>query len=319
MKAKDILAALGLALSSETIEALFASLSTLNRPALPEDDRFVFHDWVLVRRKGLELGFADSEYQSAANRLSWGYGQLLLTQVYFYSGFDDIQPFKGELPFSLDFNDSRDAARAKLAEFEATRHSYLNDAWDVDGYRLSVTYKQNGTGIDRIACRVLAAPILRKGEVIYPALDFLVSAFGATVRSPEFLTLWQNSLTDDAFLAAREDGEIDMTQTYGATLAFAESGAGPLFRSITMHRNRDMESLGWGGALPQGLDFEDSPEILFKKIVAQPVQHSDSALTGHAVWHFDGYTLHVLYSNLDNRLLRIKLIAPGTWKCVEDI
>lgn len=36
-------------------------------------------------------------------------------------------------------------------------------------------------------------------------------------------------------------------------------------------------------------------------------------LTGHAVWHFDDYTLPVLYSNLDNRLLRIKLIAPGTW------
>lgn len=53
----------------------------------------------------------------------------------------------------------------------------------------------------------------------------------------------------------------------------------------------------------------DSPTILFEKISSLPVQQSDSILTGHAVWHFDRYTLHVLYSNIDNRLLRIKLIA----------
>ena len=44
--------------------------------------------------------------------------------------------------------------------------------------------------------------------------------------------------------------------------------------------------------MPQGLDFEDSPEILFQKIKDQPIQQSDSALTGHAVWRFDDYTLH---------------------------
>lgn len=318
MNASDILSSLGLPLSSTSVDKLFSSFNTLNRPALPDDKEYVYHDWVLVRRKGVELGFADSEYQSTADRFRWGHGELLLTQAYFYSGFDDIQPFTGELPYGLTFADSREIARAKLAAFEATRHSYINDTWDVDGYRLSVTYKEGGAGIDRMVCDLLAAPIQRIQEVTYPKLASVTVAFGFSIHSQEFTELWGDLLDEEKAQEAIDDGEIDFTQSYGATLGFVDSSTGPDFRSIILHRNRDTESAGWAGELPQGLDFEDSPEILFQKIKDQPVQQSDSALTGHAVWHFDDYTLHVLYSNLDNRLLRVKLIAPGNWKCIED-
>ena len=318
MNSIEIIFNFGLPATSDKVEALFALLSTLNRPALPDDEEYVYHDWVLVRRKGVELGFADSEYQSAADRFRWGHGELLLTQAYFYSGFNDIQSYTGELPYGLTFADGREVARAKLAAYEATRHSYLNDTWDVEGYRLSVTYKEGGQSIDRIACRVLAAPIPRMQELTYPALANVTAAFGFGIRSPEFSELWGSLLDDEKTQEAVDDGEIDFTQSYGATLGFANSGSGPIFRSIILHRNRDTESAGWAGELPQGLDFEDSPEILFQKIKDQPIQQSDSALTGHGVWHFDDYTLHILYSNLDNRLLRVKLIAPGNWKCIEE-
>ena len=181
-----------------------------------------------------------------------------------------------------------------------------------------MTYANLGASIDRIACRVLAAPIPRRERLQNPDVSALADAFGCVVNSPEFRALWSIALTDDDYRTAGEDGELDLTQSYGATLNFAGSGLGPVFRSITFHRNRDQESVGWSGSLPQGLEFDDSPETLFQKIPSQPVQQRDSALTGHAVWHFDDYTLHVLYSNLDNRLLRIKMISPGTWKCVED-
>lgn len=319
MRFDDISSLFGAPSQSSLVDALLGKLNTLNRPALPDDDEFSFHDWVLVRRKGVELGFVDSEYQSAAPRHRWGHGELLLTQAYFYSGFDDIKPYTGELPFRLIFGDSRDATRAKLAAFESTRHSYRNDTWDVDGYRLSVTYGADGQSIDRIACRVVAALIARASAFVAPALDAIADAFGETVQSSSFRSLWQTPLTDADFLAVREDGELDFIESYGATIGFAESGSGPIFRSITLHRNRDMESAGWCGALPQGLDFDDDPDALFRKIPTPPEQQADSALTGHAVWHFAGYTLHVLYSNLDNRLLRIKLIAPGTWKCMVDV
>ncbi len=49
-----------------------------------------------------------------------------------------------------------------------------------------------------------------------------------------------------------------------------------------------------------------------------PVQQADFVNTGHAAWHFDDHTLHVLYRRIDNRLLRVKLLAPRVWKCVDD-
>lgn len=299
------------------VEAIYEALGTYRRPARSTSAQS-FHDWVLVRRKGTELGFADSEYQSGADRRRWGEGELLLTQAYFYAGFDDIRPFTGELPFGLKFADDRHVARSKLAAYEATRHSYRSDTWDADGYRLTLAYAGDGASIDRIACRVLATPIHEDCATKRPNLDGLIEAFGCVAPSPEFLTLWPEQLADDQYRAARDDGEIDLTQRYGVTLHFNESNSGPVFRAVTLHRNRDRESVGWRGTLPQDLNFEDSPEVLFEKIPSSPVQQGDSALTGHAVWHFDNYTLHVLYSNVDNRLLRIKLIAPGTWKCIED-
>lgn len=319
MKANEIIEHFHCVATADVIENIFKQLETYNRPQLPEDEEYVYHDWVLVRRKGIELGFTDSEYQTAAARFRWGHGELLLTQAYFYSGLNDIQQFTGELPYGLNFADSKDVVRAKLIAFDASRHSYTNDTWDVDGYRLSLTYKNDGQSIDRIACRVLAAPIPSIDHLIYPSLASISTAFGDSIRSAEFAALWGDQLDDEKLLEAIEDGEIDFTQSYGATLGFAGDGkATSVFRSITLHRNRDRESAGWGGELPLGLEFNDSPEVLFTKITEPPIQHADSTLTGHAVWHFIDYTLHVLYSNLDNSLLRIKLIAPGSWKCIDE-
>lgn len=313
MESSEILL-LGEGSASGEINALFTRLETLNRPEIPEDEEYVYHDWVLVRRKGVELGFVDSEYQRAAPRHLWGQGELLLTQVYFYRGFKDVLPYTGNLPYGLTFQDGREIARQKLSAFESTRHSYRNDTWDVDSYRLSVTYTENRQSIDRLACRQLAAPIPREGEVVLPSLSALTGAFGCRVTDREFSSLWGEMLDDDALSQGKEYDEIDFTRSFGATIGLA----GGNFRSITMHRNRDTESAGWDGPLPHGLDFEDSPETLFAKMPEPPVQKSDSALTGHGVWHFPDYTVHILYSNLDNRLLRVKLIAPGNWKCIEE-
>jgi hypothetical protein len=34
------------------------------------------------------------------------------------------------------------------------------------------------------------------------------------------------------------------------------------------------------------------------------------------MWHFEPFTLIVLYSNIENRLLRIALLAPGFWGAI---
>ncbi len=318
MNADNIISAFNSSVESIKVEAIFNALGTYYRPKLPESNQEVFHDWILIRRKGVELGFVDSNYQTAAPRSRWGEGELLLTQAYFYAGFDHVQPFSDVLPKGLCFTDDRGLVRAKLAAFEATRHSYKNDTWDVDGYRLSITYTDQGKGIDRIACRILASPIQTDHDVCWPALAAIMAAFGADIYSEEFLNLWGNLITKEKLQEGVEENEIDLRLDYGVTISLVAAGTAPIFQAITLHRNRDMEGTGWKGDLPFGLQFDDSPAILFEKINQLPEQHSDSPLTGHAVWHFSKGTLHILYSNLDNRLLRIRLIAPGTWKCIDD-
>jgi hypothetical protein len=304
--------------TSETIERTFSLLNTLRRPSLPDDDSHVFHDWVLVRKKGAELGFVDSEYQRAGHRGLWGKGELLLSQVYFYAGFDDVARYSGDLPFGVAWTDNRQQVIAKLAPFEATRRAYTTDTWDVPGYRLTVDYAGADQHPDRVLCRQLPLPLPHPADISWPTLDVLVHNFGTAVNDPQFRALWGGQLDEEKLQEAVQEGQIDFRDNFGATLSLAASEGAPLFRAITLHRNRDSDSVGWGGAMPHGLGFEDSPSTLFAKIKPEPAQQADSVNTGHAVWHFDDHTLHVLYSRIDNRLLRVKLLAPGVWKCVDD-
>lgn len=300
-------------------ESVWLELNTLDRPQHPEsgDDRH--YDWVLVRRKGLELGFVDSEYNIGAARFRWGHGHMLLAQLYFYSGHADIQRFQGAMPFGLQWDDGRAQVRARLVEFENSRHSYLTDAWDVPGYRLTVVYSDDGTSLVRVVCRRLPAPLDSATAMPPPPLHDLLQSLGGSVANPSFANIWLPGFWSREHVAeARDESEVDLNPAYGLTLNTELYGGDPVLRSVSFHRNRDQEGSGWRGELPAGLAFEDSPEQLFRKLNAAPVQQADTALTGYGVWHLAHFTLHVLYSNVDNRLIRVRVFAPGAWRPVRD-
>ncbi|MGU2288612.1 hypothetical protein ACSEQ4_06630 [Pseudomonas aeruginosa] len=319
MNATSVTSMFGVASDDERINSLFRELNTLRRPQQPDISNSIFYDWILVRKQGLELGFVDEEFQLAASRFRWGHGKLLLAQAYFYSATNEIKKFSGCLPAGLNFSDGRTEVREKLSTYEATRHSFINDTWDLNEYRLTIVYKKNReTGIDRVLCRMLPKPIVQTARLIYPSVEQIYHTFGDPVRSTEFESLWPNLLSNKDYESAELDSELDLNESLGASLGFVKIGNEALFRSISFHRNRDQDSVGWRGPLPRRLDFEDSPETLFSKIPNTPAQQADTELTGYAVWHFEEYTLHVLYSNIDNRIIRVKMITPGTWKCIED-
>lgn len=300
-------------------ESVWSELNTLDRPEHPEAGELRYHDWVLVRRKGLELGFVDSEYEAGAERFRWGHGDMVLSQLYLYSGHADIQQFRGAMPFGLQWCDTRGQARARLSPFEISRHSHLTDTWDVPAYRLTVVYSDDGNSLSRIVCRRLPVALEPPEALALPKLNELLGSVGESVGSPTFALMWPAGYWSRAHIsAACEEGEVDLNLTCGLTLRTASDSADPILRSVTFHRNRDQEGSGWRGELPAGLDFEDSPQDLFRKLNAIPVQQADSALTGYGVWHLTEYTLHVLYSNVDNRLIRVKVLAPGTWRSVQD-
>ncbi|WP_449432742.1 hypothetical protein [Pseudomonas putida] len=318
MNASDFTLLFGAASDDERLLNLFRELNTLRRPQRPDASKYKFYDWILIRKLGLEFGFVDEEYQGATERFRWGHGKLLLAQAYFYSGNHEIKQFPGKLPEELNFSDSRSQANEKLSKFEATRHSYVNDTWDLNGYRLTISYKNNDQAINKILCRLLPNPIERTAQVDSPSIERIHEVFGHAAHDRKFRDLWSSFLSDQDYEILEGDTELDLRESFGASLEFVTTRNGALFHSITFHRNRDQESAGWGGSLPSDLDFEDCPRALFSKIPSPPAKQGNSDLTGYAVWHFAKYTLHVLFSNIDNRLIRVKLTAPGVWKCVED-
>ncbi len=316
MNATDITRLFGAAMGDASLDALFAQLDTDRRPHLPVDD-YRYHDWVMVPAKGVELGFSDSQHQAGGPFYLWGSGDLLLTQVYFYADFEGIDPYQGELPYGLRLEDDRDTAREKLSAFEATRHSGLNDTWDVEGYRLNLTYDDDEQGIARVACLALPAPAQRLGDVTPPALASLVEAFGAPLKPAALKPLWPAGWDDESLGMALDDGELDLTDSYGVTLLY-QGKNGKLLHTVVLHANGDQASAGWEGELPCGLSFDDSPDTLLDKMQDDPVYHADGELAGLAVWEQPGFTLHVRYSNLHNRLQRVSLIAPGKWRRPSD-
>jgi hypothetical protein len=316
MNASEILALLGRSAGDPAVQSLFRALGTDRRPSLDRGEDGGYYDWLLLKWQGVELGFTDSAYHRAEDRIAWGSGELLLTQAYFYSALEGGQAFSGALPERLHFGADRWMCRRALEGFESTRHSHLSDTWDVHDCRLTVAYKNDL--LDRLICRVLPAPMVGVGSPpATPSVESIVAAFGETLSSAAFETLWGVALDSAAREQARTDGQIDFTASLGATLGFSGHHT-PVFRSALLHRNRDFESVGWSGQLPNSLSFEDSPEILYSKMGDPAVKGVDSPLTGYAIWHCQDYSIHVLYSNVDNRLLRVKLLAPGTWKSVKD-
>lgn len=309
--ADEVLCLFGRSATDPDVEALFARLSTFNRPELSDDDEFNYHDWVLVRLKGVELGFSDSEYHAAAAFYRWGAGHLILTQAYFYAGFDDVRPYQGKLPHGLSFSDGRESVRLKLADAESTRRSYRTDTWDLKGYRLNVTYTDDDTGIDRIACLFLPSPIQSNLAVEPPTLSQMAQAFGDPLKHDSVRRLWPQGWDDESLSLADDDGDLDLTESYGVTVTYTGARGKRKLRSFALHTNRDSDSAGWRGELPAQLQLEDSPKRLFAKMKDPPAVQHDEELTGYAVWHLPEYTVHVLYSNLYNRLLRVTLIAPG--------
>ena len=113
MNAEEVVALFGLPAADVRMEALFKTLDTTSRPVLPSWEAFSFHDWIMARQCGIELGFADEAWQSGAPAYRWGDGPLVLTQAYFYSGIDDIAPHMGSLPFGITFADTRDQATSE--------------------------------------------------------------------------------------------------------------------------------------------------------------------------------------------------------------
>ncbi|WP_431820148.1 hypothetical protein [Burkholderia sp. F1] len=333
MSAPDLPGLLGKTADSSEMEQTFKLFGTLRRPDLEDDDGDRWHDWVLVKRHGVEFGFVRQSYFEARPEFEWARGPLLCYQIYFYAaGFnnrDDIRGYAGILPFGLEFSDSRDVTRSKLHQWKrwSSRHT---DRWDTDTYKLHVRYAQADASVE---CVTIALPIHAWPE------DGRVGPNVAVVKWPALFGEQPGSARLGAAVAPldvvsrieedEQDREADFVRECGLELHFEDADKlrlspekktrGLVLGAVKFFRARDREARQWSGELPYGLSFDDAPDSLALKLSRPADVRKEGRVTGFAVWHLEEASLHVLYSNFDNHLLRVTLMAPGYWSDIEKV
>ena len=292
----------------------------------PEIDREAeqYSAWVSMKRFGLELGFVDRPFREAAIPATWGAGPLVLNQVYFYreNRVAGMQSWRGALPMGITFDDDRAGVRRKLAAWEHHRRSHLTDCWALDDHQLVVAYTEGDAGVGCVLCSIDDRPWpVRPPEVRLPSLGEMLGCLGAASTSEELRQVW--SLPDVPKLlgaVSPSRDAVDRRRPHGFELRFAPAseidptaagGEEMRLASIHLFRERMHGALQWAGELPFGLAWNDSPETLFRKVVAPPLSRREDAYTGTAVWELPGLGLLVTYSTTHNVLSRVIVQIPG--------
>jgi hypothetical protein len=325
--AESLVDLLGRSLREPGFEQVFAALRTRQRPALDPTDRDEMYDWLLVRRQGVELGFVDEVYFTAGPK--WKRRRdpnaLVLCQIYFYTQREDISTFGGRLPYGLEWRDNRSQVRRKLAALESRARHYRKDVWDTPEFRMVVDYKKAGQTIDSILCERHIQPWPEEGRR-QPVLDMAgwVSLFGMPASSPELKQKLRPLDVLKRIDEEDEDHEIDFIFDCGLEMYFTEAKNLKLksrpvptkrkdlvFGAARFLRSRDLDGRQWAGDLPFALRFDDTQETLFTKVGRKPDAQEDEDFSGFALWHFPEASLHVMYSNVENHLMRVMIMAPG--------
>jgi hypothetical protein len=328
MSATDLLGLLGRPASEPGIRFALAEFGITSAPALPAPeppaDEQEWFDWLISGRWGIEFGFEDQAYFLAQEPALRGNLPLLLTQLYFYCDHPGVQPYQGDLPFGLLRTDNRAEVRRKLREIDARRRFNIRDVWDMPRFRMIVSYAPDDAGIASILCLlpIRPWPVTQDETTLLPRTAQLAGLLGQTAAAPALRqVLAPLGLAPFAFDGSRV-GKWQLRHAYGFELSFvdpeatdtnAEADDLPVLGSVRFYRDRDLDSYGWKGELPFALDFNDSQDVLLEKVGHPPDMRQDSDLHGFALWHFPQFSLHVMYSNLENQLRRVTLMQPGLW------
>lgn len=107
-------AAIGKDINSPEVAALFADQDILETINIDEDD---YETFVTRPMLGYSLIIVNQPFIKNPKYKEKPSGILVLTGCHFYSeGYEDFAQFKGELPFGITFEDSRELVISKLSD-----------------------------------------------------------------------------------------------------------------------------------------------------------------------------------------------------------
>jgi hypothetical protein len=290
----------------------------------PEDGLEDEREWFVWRpssKLGFEFGFQDAADLRAAPEDERGTGALILTQVCFYGEHDGVRSYAGKLPYGLTQQDSRLQAQGKMRAFSSIQRSHRRDVWELEPHRVVIEHKQRGRVLGSVLCKLRPNPWPPLSTAPLPTLKEIVAQFGSTWYAPEMQRLFFPLGLDQCGSHIATHGYADLTRDVGLELYFYRDPArdadhvpqskGAIFQSAKFYRSRYQDARQWAGELPLGLTFDIAYPEFVKHVGRSPDAGSDENLSGYPEWHFDEYSLHVLYSNVDNVVLCYGLFAPG--------
>jgi hypothetical protein len=191
------------------------------------------------------------------------------------------------------------------------RASRPSDAWHIGdhlgGQRWTLSYRSGAPEIAVLLVRAPASPWQRR-ERLAPrvTVEQWTGLFGASLDDRRFRKAM--SPLDVQGQAGTQDDvdEVAFIREAGIQLYFDTARC---FRGVRFFAERELDARGYGGSLPRGLRFDDDPETLFRKLARKPAEQDEDRISGHALWRLPEATLHVLYSTVDNTLLRVMWTA----------
>ena len=326
MHPQDLLELLGRYSTNPLVEAALSHYAVRNRPEVKIDEHSAdgpvveTQSWVKNSRVGIEFGFDDEAAWIGLDETEFGKRPMLLTQIYLYGHHDGVRPYQESLPFGLQLSDDRTTVRKKLGRFESTRHSYIRDTWDAPGFRMTVAYTEGDHCIDFVVCmlREPALPALGYTLQPVPAVENLVELLGHPISDPAIRRALDPLGLQDQIEQIKDTCEIDFRNPYGLALVFSTpiGTSDPdvcevVLSSVTFYQERELDARAWPGELPFKLCFDDSPETAVQKLGRSPDIQNDESYSGYAVWYASNLTLYILYSTMENRILRVSIFAPG--------
>jgi hypothetical protein len=302
------------------VRALLERLKIIREPEIDVDENdeiTTTQDWLINRLLGVELGFQLKSEALGEGLLGSETDVLILNQVYFYGHHADVEPYRGRFPFDLTLDDDRAMVRQRLAAHERTRRSYTRDCWEPPAFRFVVGYVDGGAHFDGAICvlRIPPLPADADDAALVPALDRIVGVLGKPLNDPQLRLVFAPLRIGPKLIQTAAGARADFTDHVGLELDFSHaSGRRDLaLTTVLFYRDHVRNSARWPGALPYGLTFDDSPEVMFSKVGRPPDVHSDETFTGNAIWKTPEFTLNVLYSSFENFILRVQLFAPGAY------